>query len=153
MDFQFKGIDGRIYHLAPITQGDQRTLKQWVRFREYFDFERLRDRLPADVFETKSRELLDKCVTREVTQDEVSNALFDHEGIVQMVYLSVKKTDATVTEDQIYNAISGENLVEVAEKVIAASGWNTLSATIEDRKKRAVRENQPEPLLVEVPTR
>ena len=128
LDFNFVGIDGKVYHLAPVTIGQQAELRQWVRFAPYFEFVKSNEGLPEDFVKEHTAALLRECAEKELADEDIENALSTPAGIIRLCYLSCKRADRDITQEQIENALSMSMLGDIVSKIAIASGWTTAEA-------------------------
>lgn len=118
-DFSFKGADGQVYRLSAMTFKDRSDLRSYVQFREYHEFAKLKDGMPADDYKTHSQSLLmlgSKKSGNDIAK-ETDQFLESPDGIAYTVYLHLRRFHADITPDKVSTLIDLDNLPEIGNAI------------------------------------
>ena len=136
MENSFKGADNRYYNLSPLTLGDLQAFTRFVQYRDWQQFQDLKEQLPQDEFTAESRRLLQEANKRRFNESspEVQAMFASLEGSVYLLYLSLKRNHPTITYAEVADVVTIPVAQEASEKLAVISG---LVANLPPKKKQA----------------
>ena len=124
MQDSFQGADNRHYNLSPLTLGDLQSFTRFVQYRDWQQFQTLKDDIPQDEFAAESRRLLQEASKTRLNESspEVQAMFASLEGSVYLLYLSLKRNHPAITYPQVADVVTIPVAKEASEKLAVLSG-------------------------------
>ena len=115
MSYSFVGPDGLTYNLSKFRHTDIIEFHKWVQYKSYFDFQSLKDRVPADLFAEQSKSLLVECSkkTKQQVSDEAEGWQASIEGTSYLIYLSLRPQSSEHYRASVANIVTDDNVSEI----------------------------------------
>jgi len=137
MDDSIRGTDNKIYHLSPLTLGDTTAFTRFAQYRDWQNFQKLRDDLPPDVFATESQRLLIEASKRHwnETTPEVRDVAMSVEGSIYFLYLSLRRNHPDLSLDQVADLLTIETVKDASDRLAALSGLNGSTPTTKKKTR------------------
>lgn len=123
MELSFKGTDGQSYQLSKLTYGDLIDLDQYLQYREWVLFQRMRPMFDnPEEFKEQSTQIRVDCSKRKVNREDGLLALTEYDVQAEMLRLSLRQKYPDITIAKIESILSMDMLAEIAEKLVILTG-------------------------------
>jgi hypothetical protein len=143
MELSFKGTDGTSYQLSKLTYGDLIDLDQYLQYRDWVLFQRMRPMFEnPEEFKEQSTQIRVDCSKKKVTRQDGLLAITEFDVQAEMLRLSLKHKYADITVSKIESILSMDMLAEIAEKLVILTGAMTEDEMDVAKGKKAAPEKK-----------
>lgn len=117
-EYEFEGLDGQQYKVAPLGLREIGQFCIWIQFRDYEIAKQI------GVPKEELKEIYEECKKKKVSFDslEFLSGAATPEGTHKLLYFSLKLNHPKLLESDISKIVSLESMKEITDKVYAVSG-------------------------------
>jgi len=137
-EYEFEGLDGKTYKIAPLGLREIGTFCIWTQYREYEIAKQV------GVEKDHLKEIYDRCRQNPISFDSLTflSSVATPEGAVKLFYLSLKLNHPALKESDISKLITLEEIIQITDKVYEISGLIKDKDEVEDNSDE-MGESQP----------
>lgn len=136
-------VSDKPYFLSILTFDDFEDFCLWAQYREYERFQKLKGKLPDDVFTEEANRIARECSKNKIVlgSESGTEAMASPEGLEYLLYLALRKNHTEMTPQNARQLLTFNNSKEITTKMLVIAGLQTLavdSTEVDNKKKETM---------------